>query len=72
MGHSKMDPNAPGGVGKYLGLALMLPISSAVGYGLGYGLDALFHTTWLRWVLLGFGTVAGFIDLVREAGGDQK
>lgn len=65
------DPNDAGNVGKYLGLALMLPISSGVGYGLGYGLDALFHTTWLRWVFLGFGTVAGFIDLVKEAGGEK-
>lgn len=66
-----MDSNSPGGIGKYLGLALMLPISTAVGYALGYGLDALFHLTWLRWVFLAFGTVAGFIDLVREAGGDK-
>lgn len=66
-----MDPSSPGGIGKYLGLALMLPISTCVGYGLGYGLDALFHTTWLRWVFAGFGTVAGFLDLLHELDKDK-
>jgi hypothetical protein len=61
-----MDPNSSGGIGKYLGLALMLPISTGVGYALGYGLDSLFHLTWLRWVFLGCGTIAGFLDLLRE------
>lgn len=60
------DPSE--GVGKYLGLALMMPIATGVGYALGYGFDALFHTTWLRWLFLAFGAIAGFIDLVREAG----
>jgi F0F1-type ATP synthase assembly protein I len=55
-----------------MGVALILPISTAVGYGLGYGLDALFHTAWLRWVFVVFGTIAGFIDLVRELDKDTK
>ncbi len=67
-----MDPNSPGNLGKYMSMALMLPISTAVGYGLGYGLDSLFHTTWLRWVFLGFGTIAGFFDLIYELDKDEK
>ena len=47
-------------------LALLLPISTFVGYLMGYGLDHLFHTSWLRWVFLALGTVAGFIELLRE------
>ena len=39
-----MATSSPGGIGKYLGLALMLPIATCVGYALGYGLDTLFHT----------------------------
>jgi F0F1-type ATP synthase assembly protein I len=63
---SKRDPSALGSVGKYIGSALVLPIATAVGFGIGYGLDALFHTGWLRFVFLVLGTIAGFIELVRD------
>lgn len=66
-----MDPSSPGSIGKYLGMALMLPISTGVGYALGYGLDSLFHTTWLRWLLMGLGTVAGIMDLIYELDKDK-
>jgi F0F1-type ATP synthase assembly protein I len=65
------DPSSSGNVGKYLGLAILLPISTCVGYALGYGLDALFHTTWIRWVFLGLGSIAGFLDLLRELDRDK-
>ena len=54
-----------GDLGKYLNLALLLPISAFVGYLLGYGLDALFHTGWLRYVFLVLGVVAGFAEAFR-------
>lgn len=57
-------------VGKYAGLAMLLPIATMVGYGMGYGLDMLFHTTWLRFVFLGLGTVSGVIELIRELSKD--
>lgn len=66
-----MDPSSPGSIGKYLGMALMLPISTGVGYALGYGLDSLLHTTWLRWLLMGLGTVAGIMDLIYELDKDK-
>ena len=66
-----MDPSSPGNVGKYVGMALMLPIATCVGYGLGYGLDALFHTTWVRWLFMGFGSVAGLLDLIYELDKDK-
>jgi F0F1-type ATP synthase assembly protein I len=66
-----MAASSQGGMGKYLGLALMLPIATCVGYALGYGLDKLFHTTWIRWPFLAFGTVAGILDLIYELDKDK-
>jgi F0F1-type ATP synthase assembly protein I len=65
-----MDPSDARGIGKYLNLALLLPISTFVGYLMGYGLDMLFHTTWIRYVFLVLGSVAGFIELIRELSKD--
>ena len=50
---------------------MMLPISTCVGYALGYGLDSLFHTGWLRWVFMGFGSIAGLFDLIYELDKDK-
>jgi F0F1-type ATP synthase assembly protein I len=61
-----VDPSSSRGIGKYTTLALLLPISTFVGYLMGYGLDHLFHTGWLRWVFLALGTVSGFLELLRE------
>jgi hypothetical protein len=66
-----MATSSPPGIGKYLGLALMLPIATCVGYALGYGLDTLFHTSWIRWLFLGFGSVAGIMDLICELDKDK-
>ena len=66
-----MEPSSTGGIGKYLGLAIMLPIATGVGYAIGYGLDTLFHTTWLRWLFLVFGSVAGVMDLIYELDRDK-
>ena len=33
---------------------------------MGYGLDLLFHTAWLRYVFLVLGTISGFISLIRD------
>ena len=61
-----MDPNSTRNIGKYASLALLLPLSTGVGYAMGYGLDYLFHTHWLRIVFLVLGTISGFISLIRE------
>lgn len=63
-----MDPSDVRGVGKYINLALLLPIATFIGYVMGYGLDMLFHTTWIRYVFLLIGSIAGFIELIRELG----
>jgi F0F1-type ATP synthase assembly protein I len=63
---AKPDPSGLSGIGKYLGSAILLPIATLVGYAMGYGLDALFHTSWLRYVFLVLGTIAGFIELIKD------
>ena len=67
-----MNPSDARGIGKYLNLALLLPISTFVGYLMGYGLDRLFHTTWIRYVFLALGSVAGFVELIRELNKDTQ
>jgi F0F1-type ATP synthase assembly protein I len=62
----KPDPSGLGAIGKYLGSAIILPIATLVGYAMGYGLDALFHTAWLRYVFGVLGTIAGFIELIKD------
>ena len=63
---AKRDLSGSAGIGKYIGSALVLPIATFVGFGIGYGLDMLFHTSWLRFVFLVVGTVAGVIELVKD------
>lgn len=52
-------------MGKYMNLALLLPVSAFVGYLIGYGIDALFHTAWIRYVFLVIGVIAGFVETFR-------
>jgi len=59
-------------LGKYMSMALLLPISTAIGYGMGYGLDLLFNTLFLRWIFVVLGTISGFISLFRELADDEK
>lgn len=53
-------------VGRYSGMALVIPSSCFVGYVIGYLLDKLFHTSFLRPVFLIIGVISGFVELVRE------
>jgi hypothetical protein len=66
-----MDPSSSRNIGKYTSLALLLPISTVIGYAMGCGLDYLFHIHWLRFVFLALGTVSGFISLIRELDKDK-
>jgi F0F1-type ATP synthase assembly protein I len=67
----QMDPSSSRGIGKYTSLALLLPLSTLIGYAMGYGVDLLFHTTWIRYVFLVLGTISGFISLIRELDKDK-
>jgi F0F1-type ATP synthase assembly protein I len=53
-------------LGVYLSLAMTLPVSTAVGYGMGWALDKAFGTHFLYIVFLILGTVSGFVQLIRQ------
>jgi F0F1-type ATP synthase assembly protein I len=69
----KPDNGSPWGqVARYTTLAMMLPVSTAAGYGIGYALDHWFGTTYLRIVFLFLGIVSGFVQLIRDLLRDTK
>ena len=57
---------------RYAPVIMLMPASAAAGYLLGYGLDHLFHTTFLRMVFLGLGIVSGIVQLIRILGSDMQ
>ena len=57
---------------EYSGLALLLPVSTFIGYLIGYWLDKAFGTTWLRIVFLILGSVGGFVTLIRQIMRDSR
>jgi F0F1-type ATP synthase assembly protein I len=59
-------------LGRYLGLATLLPSTTFVGYAIGYLLDKAFGTTYLKIVFLIVGIVAGFVQLIRELSKDTR
>ena len=50
----------------------LLPASVLAGYAIGYGLDYLFSTTFLRFVFMILGVVSGIVQLMRILGKDMK
>ncbi len=61
------DKNSlPVQIGKYYGMIFILPSAVLVGFGIGYALDKVFHTGFLKIVFLFLGVAAGVIDLFRE------
>ena len=58
-------------LGKYYGMIFVLPAAVLVGYGIGYALDKVFHTGFLKIVFLLLGVAAGIIDLFRELSKDD-
>jgi F0F1-type ATP synthase assembly protein I len=57
---------------QYSGLALLLPVSTFVGYLIGCWLDRALGTTWLRIVFLILGSVGGFVTLIRQIMRDSR
>jgi F0F1-type ATP synthase assembly protein I len=57
--------------GKYYGMAFLLPVSMAVGYGIGYMLDRAFGTSFLKVVFLLLGIASGIVELIRELAKDD-
>lgn len=58
-------------VGKYIGLAFLLPCCTLVGYAMGYFLDKAFGTHFLTLIFLLLGIAAGIIELIREIQPDK-
>jgi ATP synthase protein I len=57
---------------EYSSLALLLPVSTFVGYVIGYYLDKWLGTGWLKILFLILGSVAGFADLIRRIMRDSR
>jgi len=53
-------------LGKYLGLAFLMPCCTVVGFVIGHYLDKAFGTHFLTLVFLLFGIAAGFVEVFRE------
>lgn len=71
MPEDKRD-NVMAQVGKYMGLAFVIPSATFAGFVIGYLLDKLFGTTFLRVVFLFVGIAAGFLELFRSLLKDVK
>jgi len=57
-------------LGRYLPLVMIVPASVFAGYAVGYGLDYLFSTHYLRIVFLIAGVISAFIQVIRTLGRD--
>ena len=57
--------------GQYTSLAMILPVSVAVGYILGRLLDRWLGTSFLYIVFLLLGIAAGFVQLLRQVSKDS-
>jgi len=57
--------------GKYYSLAFLLPAAIAVGFLIGYGLDKVFGTSFLKIIFLFLGVAAGIIEVIRELSKDD-
>ena len=66
----KKDGEAWRQVARYTALAIMLPVSTAIGYAIGYTLDKAFGTSYLKIVCLLLGIASGFVQLIRDLNRD--
>ena len=52
-------------ISRYVEIGLMFPASTVAGLLVGYGLDRLFGTHFLYWVLMLAGTAGAFVRVIR-------
>jgi F0F1-type ATP synthase assembly protein I len=57
--------------GKYYAVAFLVPSAVFIGFLIGYGLDKLFGTGFLKIIFLFLGLAAGMIELIRELSQDD-
>lgn len=48
-------------------VGLQFVFATFIGFAIGYGLDSLLGTKFLKWIFLVFGIIAGFRELFRFA-----
>lgn len=48
-------------------VGLQFVFATFIGFAIGYGLDSLLGTGFLKWIFLVFGLIAGFRELFRFA-----
>jgi ATP synthase protein I len=58
-------------LGKYYRIAFLLPASILVGFVIGYVLDKIFGTGFLKIIFLLLGVAAGIIEVIRELNSDD-
>ena len=54
-------------VARYSEIGFMIPAAVIVGYLLGLGADYLLHTHWIYMFGIVFGSVVGFVSMIRRA-----
>ena len=59
------------GLGKYYSVVFLVPAAVLIGFVIGYLLDKLFHTGFLKVIFLFLGLASGVIELVRELNKDD-
>ncbi len=59
------------GFGKYYSVVFLVPCAVLIGFGIGYLLDKLFGTGFLKIVFLFLGLASGMIELIRELNKDD-
>ena len=57
--------------GKYYSVAFLVPCAVLIGFVIGYLLDKLFHTGFLKIIFLFLGLASGMIELIRELNKDD-
>ncbi len=58
-------------VARYVGITVTLPVTAFAGYAVGYGLDHLLETGFLRIVCLILGIAGGLLEVLRELTRDR-
>jgi F0F1-type ATP synthase assembly protein I len=51
---------------RYLSVGLLLPVSTVIGYAIGYGIDHVAGTHIFKMIFLLLGTAGGFFELIRQ------
>jgi F0F1-type ATP synthase assembly protein I len=68
----RQDNDVWASVARYTAVATLLPAFAFTGFAIGYGLDYLFSTHFMRLVFLLLGVAGGLVQVVRELTRDKQ